>query len=171
MQKTNPFYQRLNDYVGIIFICVMLIAVAVQVFYRYVLNNPLPWPEELARYLFVWITYIGLVKVVRENSHYRIDFLLLRMPKRLQILFEIFFDSLVVLLLLLALYGSFALIKANRVILSPAMQVPIIVVYLALPVTALLMLPQLINFIIGNFRQLRSKNYSQNVKSQVKNME
>ena len=38
---------------------VMLVVVTLQVWYRFVLNDPLAWSEELARYLFVWSSFIG----------------------------------------------------------------------------------------------------------------
>ena len=99
---------------------------------------------------------MGLVKVVRENSHYRIDFFMMRMPKQIQILLEVFFDILIILSLLFSLYGSFYLIKANLVILSPAMQVPLIIMYLAFPVSILFMVPQYFIFIIKNIREIKS---------------
>ena len=156
INKTENGFQKISDYAGISFLCALVIAVAIQVFFRYILNNPLPWPEELARYLFIWITYMGLVKVVRENSHYRIDFFMMRMPKQIQILLEVFFDILIILSLLFSLYGSFYLIKANLVILSPAMQVPLIIMYLAFPVSILFMVPQYFIFIIKNIREIKS---------------
>ena len=134
----------------------MAVIVAVQVFSRYVLNHSLFWSEELARYLFVWITYVGLVKVVKENKHYRIDFISTRMTQRMQRFLKIFFDILIVLFLLFALYGSVLVLLANRVLLSPAMQVTIDVMYLAFPVAILFMLPLYIYSIVKNVKELGS---------------
>jgi TRAP-type C4-dicarboxylate transport system permease small subunit len=156
MEKIVRVILLANNFAGIILICAMAFFINIQVFYRYVLNAPLQWPEELARYLFVWITYVGLVKVVKENKHYRIDFFLTRMPQRMQRYFKIFFDILVVLFLLFALYGSVPLLLANRVLLSPAMQVTIDVLYLAFPVAIIFMLPLYIYSIARDVRELRS---------------
>lgn len=46
-----------------------------QVFTRYVLEDPLIWTEELARYLFVWITLIGGAAAVRSRGHFGLDIL------------------------------------------------------------------------------------------------
>ena len=46
-----------------------------QVFTRYVTENPLIWTEELARYLFVWITLIGGAAAVRTRGHFGLDIL------------------------------------------------------------------------------------------------
>jgi TRAP-type C4-dicarboxylate transport system permease small subunit len=46
-----------------------------QVFTRYVTGNPLIWTEELARYLFVWITLVGGAAAVRTRGHFGLDIL------------------------------------------------------------------------------------------------
>lgn len=46
---------------------------AAQVFFRYVLNNSLSWPEEVARLIFVWIVFVGAGLAVYRDTHLRID--------------------------------------------------------------------------------------------------
>ena len=46
-----------------------------QVFTRYVMSDPLIWTEELARYLFVWITLVGGAAAVRSRGHFGLDIL------------------------------------------------------------------------------------------------
>jgi len=44
-----------------------------QVFFRYVLSNSLPWPEEAARLGFVWVVFLGMAMAVHRDAHLRID--------------------------------------------------------------------------------------------------
>lgn len=46
-----------------------------QVFSRYVTADPIIWSEEVARYLFVWITMIGAAAAVRMRGHFGLDIL------------------------------------------------------------------------------------------------
>ena len=46
----------------------MVSAVFMQVIFRYVLKAPLSWSEELARYTFMWITFLGASVALRQNS-------------------------------------------------------------------------------------------------------
>lgn len=46
-----------------------------QVFSRYALADPIIWSEEVARYLFVWITLVGGAAAVRLRSHFGLDIL------------------------------------------------------------------------------------------------
>jgi TRAP-type transport system small permease protein len=53
---------------------VMIVAVGLQVLYRYVLNDPLAGSEEIGRLAFIWVTFIGAVVATRDNLHVRIDY-------------------------------------------------------------------------------------------------
>ncbi len=57
----------------------MAIVVAVQVFFRYVLNQSLFWSEELARFLLVWLTFFGASVAYYRQANPGIDFLYSRM--------------------------------------------------------------------------------------------
>lgn len=63
---------------------VVTTVIFMQVVFRYVLSSPLVWSEELARYLFVWITMIGASAAVRLGQHYGLDILLKALPPQLQ---------------------------------------------------------------------------------------
>src|SRR5262245_1680277 len=47
----------------------------IQVFCRYVLNNSLSWPEEMARWAFVWLVFVGSAMLTRRSGHIAIDLL------------------------------------------------------------------------------------------------
>ena len=49
------------------------ILAVVQVFFRYILNNSLPWPEEIARLAFVWVVFLGMALAIHRDAHLRID--------------------------------------------------------------------------------------------------
>jgi TRAP-type C4-dicarboxylate transport system permease small subunit len=53
---------------------VMIVAVSLQVFFRYVLNDPLAGSEEIGRLAFVWVTFIGAAVASRDGLHVRIDY-------------------------------------------------------------------------------------------------
>jgi TRAP-type C4-dicarboxylate transport system permease small subunit len=58
-----------------IMVAVITCVTFLQVFTRYVIENPLIWTEELARYLFVWIALIGGAAAVRTRGHFGLDIL------------------------------------------------------------------------------------------------
>jgi TRAP-type C4-dicarboxylate transport system permease small subunit len=61
-------------------VAAMTVTSFLQVVCRYVLNSPLVWSEELARYLFVWIGLVGAGAAVRTGGHFGLDLLYRRLP-------------------------------------------------------------------------------------------
>lgn len=61
-----------------------------QVFTRYVLNLPLPWSEEVARLLVVWLTFVGAGFVASRNAHIAVDILAVYLPRKLATATQIF---------------------------------------------------------------------------------
>ena len=60
----------------------MALLVAVQVFFRYVLNDSIFWSEELARFLLVWLTFLGASVAYFRGVHASVDFLVWRLGPR-----------------------------------------------------------------------------------------
>ena len=58
----------------------MILVVASQVFFRYVLNHSLFWSEELARFQLVWLSFLGASVAYRRKVHPGIDVLTSGMP-------------------------------------------------------------------------------------------
>ena len=56
--------------------------IVLTVFFRYVLNDPLTWTEEVIVTIFAWMLFIGFSSGFRERMHIRIDALLLVLPMR-----------------------------------------------------------------------------------------
>ena len=67
-----------------------------QIFTRYVLAAPLPWTEEIARLLVVWLTFVGAGFVSSRNAHIAVDILAVYLPRRLATASQIFALLLVV---------------------------------------------------------------------------
>jgi len=53
-----------------------------QVVLRYFFNNPQSWAEEVGRYLFVWITFVGAAVAFARDSHIRVDAVMALLGKK-----------------------------------------------------------------------------------------
>jgi TRAP-type C4-dicarboxylate transport system permease small subunit len=60
----------------------MTLLIAVQVFLRYIMNASLSWSEELARYMFIWLIYLGISYGAMIMRHIRIEAALGVFPKK-----------------------------------------------------------------------------------------
>ena len=110
-----------------------------QVFTRYVTESPFIWTEEVARYLFVWITLIGAAAAVRANGHFGLD-ILRRYAPPLRTLLGAATTLVVAAFLALLFWTGISETRQAATQISPALQVGMQWAYLALPVGAALAL-------------------------------
>jgi TRAP-type C4-dicarboxylate transport system permease small subunit len=127
----------------IIIMSIMVINVLWQVFSRYFLGAPSSFTDELARYLMIWIGILGAAYVSGRNKHVAIDVLPSRLSAKTQKKLRLVVRILIILFCLLALViGGFRLVYVTYVLdqFSPALQVPLAVVYMVIPISGLLVI-------------------------------
>ncbi|HSB71018.1 MAG TPA: TRAP transporter small permease [Candidatus Methylomirabilis sp.] len=113
--------------------------VFVSVVFRYVLNSPLSWGEELASLLFAWITFVGAFVGFRSRSHIAIDTLVVFLPGRVRQGLARLVDAAVLLLIGLFVWQGMGLCLRTWSLEFPAMEISRGYLYLSLPVGACLM--------------------------------
>lgn len=67
------FFDKLEEYFVVWSLAFMSIVVFLQVIMRYVFSDSLSWSEELARFVFLWLSWIGAAYAVKERSHFRVE--------------------------------------------------------------------------------------------------
>ena len=130
-----------EEVVSCLCMAVMVTAIGMQVFNRYVLGSSLVWSEELGRYLFIWSVYVGCGYAMRENRHLRVTALAHFSGPALRRALDAFAQVATLV------FCGFALVWGVRMIgflqgtgqQAPALEVPIWWVFLALPVGMALM--------------------------------
>ena len=119
---------------------VMISITFLQVVFRYVLSAPLPWSEEAARYCFVWIVFLGAALGLERGVHLGVDLLVNRMPGRLRRLTALVCDLLIAVFAVIMIYASLPVLQLNSLQHSPALGVQMSWIYLAIPVSMVLIL-------------------------------
>lgn len=80
LSAVNSGVLRIGWGIGIVAIAVMVLAILIQVFFRYVLGNALPWPDEAARFCMLWMTGLMAPTAFRHGGFVAIDMLVVAMP-------------------------------------------------------------------------------------------
>ena len=124
---------NLELYLCVGLMSVMTLLVFLQVIMRYIFHNSLSWSEELARYIFIWLIFLGISYGCRLRKHIKIDAALLVFPKRLRKYIVVLGD---VLFLIFAVYLTWAGIRytaaqASFGKMSAALRIPFQYVYSA----------------------------------------
>ncbi|MBE3580854.1 MAG: TRAP transporter small permease [Thermoanaerobacteraceae bacterium] len=122
----------------------MVVVIFAQVIARYVLHNSLSWSEEIGRYLFIWITFLGAVIGVKERLHVGVDVVVNAVPPGVRRILVLVGNSLMIVFVAYMLQGSFKLLELGWHQVSPATSIPMLYPYLILPLASILMLVYLL---------------------------
>ena len=76
----NEGLLRFGRAVGIVAVALMVVAILIQVFFRYVLNAALPWPDEAARFMMLWLTGLMAPMAFRRGGFVAIDMVVQALP-------------------------------------------------------------------------------------------
>lgn len=148
LKKCNDALWKSSKYVSIAMYIVMLFTASLQILMRFVFKSPLAWTDEAAKYSFVWGTMLGCAILVRTGGHSCVELLgnaLRGVPKKLQ---AVVLDICCLVLYAVIVYGGVVLMQAGSTSVSPALSLPMWLVYLIMPVSgAFMALFQLEHFI------------------------
>lgn len=124
-----------------------------QIFYRYVLNHPLSWTQEIAEILYVWIVCVGAATIVKEREHVTFSLVYVSVKPKLRRIFAIAGTGLVTLVMLITLPGNLDYILFTFRQKTPTLRLPMSVVFSAFGVFMVLII---INGVIRLYRLSRS---------------
>jgi len=125
----------------------LLTSISIEVFSRYVLNEPTPKFFEISIYSFVWTIYLGAALAKRYNQHIRFDIIYQKLPVKGRLLVDIVFDTLTTLVMLYLLFPCINYTLWCYRIKSSALRVPWTYLLICFPIFVVLIL-------IHNFRDI-----------------
>lgn len=140
IKKISGFIEKILYYfcAGLIFL--MTVVITAQVVSRYALGRSLTWSEELGRYLFVWITFLGIALGIKLHSHVALDILIQKLNGKSRLLLEIINSMLIAVVGLILLMGGISLVNLGAIQKSPSMLLPMNIVYSVIPMSGILIL-------------------------------
>ncbi len=115
MKGKNRIFSILNHIEEIIVVAMfaaMVLIIFIQVIMRK-MNNSLYWSEELGKFLFVWISWLGISIGQREGEHIKITRLTDRLPFRLAQIFNILSDIIVIVICAVTFYYGVTLVVSQ----------------------------------------------------------
>ncbi len=137
----------------------MLVAtMAVEVIRREVFAYSSIWGEEIVRYAFIYLVWIGAAAAVRERAHIRIDVLFAYLGPRLKALFYIFGDLVMLCIAVIAVYWSFETLAVSWRFgsVSHGLRVSMVWFLAAVPLGFSLMVFRLIQSLLRDLADLRA---------------
>jgi len=156
--RNNTLMKLLNiDLVisGIAFVVLVCLTFS-GVIYRYALNNPIIWMEEVQLVCIVLIIYFGISAGVRSGSHVAIDIVVDRLPKSARKIISVIIWGIIVLVLVYLFMQSIKIVSqmAERSRATNILQIPYKYVYASVPIGCVL---TIINFSIEYYNKIFGK--------------
>jgi TRAP-type C4-dicarboxylate transport system permease small subunit len=137
--RVNALLDRATRGACVAILAAIFAIMLLQIAFRYALNAPLVWTEELARYLYIWACYLGAAVALRRGTHIAITLLPARLPPRLAAAVLLGTQGLGLGFLLgLAVLGV-QLMARTHTVLAITLPIPWSAIYAAAPVAAGLM--------------------------------
>ncbi len=140
MEKIENSVYKVLAYCCGVLILAMTLLIFMQVFCRYALENSLSWSEELGRYMFIWITFLGAPVALKAKAHVALDIVLQRVHGvtkktlvHLNALLTFFLSGTIV-------YAGIKLVILGMGQKSSALFLPMPLVYAVIPVGGLFLL-------------------------------
>ncbi|MGB9687201.1 MAG: TRAP transporter small permease, partial [Rectinema subterraneum] len=157
LKKFNEGVEKVAGIGLVVFMAVMAITIPITVFGRYILRNTPTWTDETALFSLVWASMLGAAVGLRKGYQIGIRSLVEKAPKALSITMQsVGYLFMFVLFGVLITYGMKQTITNMRQ-LSPAMQIPMGIPYLALPLGFFCMFLFTLEEALGFLADMRSK--------------
>ena len=141
----------------LVFYVMLVVTMAVEVLRRELFSYSSIWGEEIVRYSFIYLAWIGAAAAVKERGHIRIDVIMHYLPPRAKALLYIFGDMVMAAVAVIAVYWSWetVMVSAKFGPVSHGLRVSMIWFLLAVPIGFSLMLLRLAQSFLRDLRALR----------------
>lgn len=157
MDKKEKIINRIEEWLSVAVLIVILVVLSYQVILRFVFHNTNSWSEELARYMFVWLVYLSAAYAIYQNAHIKIDAAVNLFPKKIRpalpIVGEVIFLIYAVTITVYSADYCMDLLASHQI--SMGLHVTMGYMYAAIPVGHALMSLRLIQLIVREIKKLR----------------
>nr|WP_206699262.1 TRAP transporter small permease [Brevibacillus agri] len=126
-------------------LAVMVVAVFLQVLFRFFLDQPLAWTEELARYLLIWITFLGSAYAMAIKAHIGTEYIQKHLSPFMNKVVLIVAALCSLFFFLVMVQQGYLLSARSMVQKSPTLLIPMGYVYMVIPISGVLLIMNVIH--------------------------
>lgn len=129
MTRLIEVYCRLLNGVIALFLAIMVVLVFGNVVLRYGFNSGITVSEEVSRWLFVWLTFLGAIVALKEHAHLGTDMLVSRLPVAGKKVCLVIGQLLMLFIAWLVFKGSLEQATINRDVAAPVTGASVAIFY------------------------------------------
>ena len=150
-----PIYEEIVNGAAVGLFSAMVTVTTLGVFFRYALNNALPWAEEADRYLFIWLSFVGASITMRYKGHIAVDLLLRYVSPAWRHRLALAAQASVLVFLGVVFWASLPVIELTSETRATATDIPMSWVYLAAPVGCILIAIETLRLMVRTWAERR----------------
>ena len=150
--------QNAERWALLVFYTTLVVTMAVEVLRRELFSYSSIWGEEIVRYAFIYLAWIGAAAAVKERAHIRIDVLFHYVGPRVKALLYIFGDLVMLWIAVIALYWSFETVEVSWRFgsVTDGLRISKVWFLLAVPIGFGLVIFRLLQSLLRDIRDLRA---------------
>lgn len=157
LDKFSIIINKFAKLLIIILLAIMCTFTVAQIFFRYILNSALTWPEELNVFLMAWITFVGSSIAIKENEHIGISMFVDMLPQKIAFIVRLIGKFVVIYCVFLITKYGYNLALMNLTVTSDALGISMFIPRISLVVGGLMMFYQSFYLIMLDLRDLLGK--------------
>ena len=150
--------RNLERWALLVFYTLLVVTMAIEVLRREAFAYSSIWGEEVVRYSFIYLAWIGAASAVRERAHIRIDVIFNYVPPRLKSALYILGDLVMLAVAVLAVYWAFETVTVSWTFgsVSHGLRISMVWFLMAVPIGFALMIFRLIQSLIRDVSDFRA---------------
>lgn len=157
MTKLWKWVQRITCALSAACMAIVILLIFVNVVCRYITHNSIPWCEEATRYMFVAVIFLTLNTMVAQGSALRVDIVDNYVKGKGKVFLSVIQTVLTVVALGVFTYSGVMLMQAGKTSISPAMHIPMYLIYALMPLGYFLALVEVVHQEVVYIRGLKEK--------------
>ena len=153
LNKLSDIVNFLVEHVVAILMGLMTVVVFLQVIFR-LISGSLPWSEELARYMMIFMVYLGASVGVKKKNHIAIEFVANRLAGKGRTVVDIISDLLMLVAFAVIIHFGLNVVRVTMMQKSPVLRVRMGYMYFSIVLGGILMCLQTVVNLISSVRNL-----------------
>ena len=152
---------NLEEFFLVIFLVLIAVVMLIQIFARYLFNSSLSWPEEFCRYCYIWTVFLSISYTIKRGNMLRVGIVMDMFPTVIQNTIKLLVN--LIMLVLFCVFFRYSLVVVDNIRnltqeVSPAMQLPMWIMYLSTTIAFGLSAIRTLEVIIDTIRNFKEKN-------------
>ena len=157
MKMVLQILNRIFDSILAILMLGIVIMCMTEIIARNLFATSFAWSGEAARYLFVYVVFIGAFILARDREYICMDLLKVKVPARFQFVYNLILDGLLIFFAGILIYSGYSFTISNLLQVSSAMGLPKPVVYCITPISGVFIIFYTVLNILGDIRKETGK--------------